>query len=197
MRLFQSTNRTRSYKHPHWVYAFRLLKTSFYMELGQTADASALENIRSIQVTANSRGDNALSVFASILEGLTLLKASKDGNLEKVQACIAQVAKFQHDDSVAIMQLDILTLLLDLVSSINHAGLELTLQKLKLVQDRMDACSDWHSVKSDFLIPVKKQPSTGHTISSDTAGIIRSGEGAPVDFLVMSFMTRMELASLL
>ncbi|CAJ0554095.1 Ff.00g126070.m01.CDS01 [Fusarium sp. VM40] len=186
-----------TYKHPHWVYAFRLLKTSFYMELGQTADASALENIRSIQVTANSRGDNALSVFASILEGLTLLKASKDGNLEKVQACIAQVAKFQHDDSVAIMQLDILTLLLDLVSSINHAGLELTLQKLKLVQDRMDACGDWHSVKSDFLIPVKKQPSTGHTISSDTAGIIRSGEGAPVDFLVMSFMTRMELASLL
>ena len=79
------------------------------MELGQTADASALENIRAIQMTANARGDNALCVFASILEGLTLLKASKDGNLEKVQTCIAQVAKFQFDDSVHIMQLDILT----------------------------------------------------------------------------------------
>ncbi|KAF4452669.1 putative SH3-domain protein Cyk3 [Fusarium austroafricanum] len=185
-----------TYKHPHWVYAFRLLKVSFYMELGQTADASALENIRSMQATASSRGDNALSVFAFILEGLTLLKASKDGNIEKVQACIAQVAKYQLDPSVHIMQLDILTLLLDLVSSINHSGLELTLQKLKLVQDRMDACTDWHSVKSDFLIPVKKQPSTGHTISSDTAGIVQSGEGGPVDFLVMSFMTKVELTSL-
>lgn len=167
------------------------------MELGQTADASALENIRSVQVTASSRGDNALSVFASILEGLTLLKASKDGNLEKVQACIAQVAKFQFDESVHIMQLDVLTLLLDLVSSINHSSLELTLQKLKMLQDRMDSCGDWHNVKSDFLVPVKKQPSTGHTISSDTAGIIRSGGDAPVDYLVMSFMTKMELASLM
>ncbi|KAJ4249442.1 hypothetical protein NW762_012297 [Fusarium torreyae] len=184
------------YKHPHWVYAFRFLKASFYMELGQTADASALENIRSIQVTASSRGDNALSAFASILEGLALLKSSKDGNMEKVQACIAQIAKFQFDPSVHIMQLDVLTLLLDLSSSINHSSTDSAVHKLKQIQDRLDACGDWHNVKSDFLIPVKKQPSTGHTISSDTAGIIRSGEDAPVDFLVMSFMTKMELTSL-
>lgn len=166
------------------------------MELGQTADASALENIRSIQVTASSRGDNALSAFASILEGLALLKSSKDGNMEKVQACIAQIAKFQFDPSVHIMQLDVLTLLLDLSSSINHSSTDSAVHKLKQIQDRLDACGDWHNVKSDFLIPVKKQPSTGHTISSDTAGIIRSGEDALVDFLVMSFMTKMELTSL-
>ncbi|KAM0435282.1 hypothetical protein ACHAPT_003376 [Fusarium lateritium] len=185
-----------AFKHVHWVYAFRLLKASFYMEVGQTADASALENIRSIQVLANSRGDNALSVFASILEGLTLLKASKDGNIEKVQQCIAQVAKFQFDPSVHIMQLDMLTLLLDLASSINHQSPDVTLQKLRLVQKRLDECSDWHNVKSDFLVPVKKQPSTANTISSDTAAIIRHGDGAPVDFLVLSFMTKMELTSL-
>ncbi|KAK2679255.1 Transglutaminase-like [Fusarium oxysporum f. sp. vasinfectum] len=186
-----------TYKHIQWVYAFRLLKASFYMELGQTADASALENIRSIQVTASSRGDDALSVFAFILEGLALLKASKDGNIEKVQACIAQVAKYQCEPTIHIMQLDILTLLLDLVCTINHSGLDLMLDKLKMLQDRMDACTDWHSVKSDFLIPVQKQPATGHTISSDTAGIIRSGEGVPEDFLVMSFMTKVELNSLI
>ncbi|KAM5514159.1 75k gamma secalin [Fusarium oxysporum f. sp. phaseoli] len=186
-----------TYKHIQWVYAFRLLKASFYMELGQTADASALENIRSIQVTASSRGDDALSVFAFILEGLALLKASKDGNIEKVQACIAQVAKYQCEPTIHIMQLDILTLLLDLVCTINHSGLDLMLDKLKMLQDRMDACTDWHSVKSDFLIPVQKQPATGHTISSDTAGIIRSGEGVPEDFLVMSFMTKVELNSLM
>ncbi|KAF5023227.1 hypothetical protein F66182_4702, partial [Fusarium sp. NRRL 66182] len=185
-----------TFKHPHWAYAFRLLKATFYIELGQTADASALENIRSIQAVAGSRGDNALCAFGFILEGLTLLKASKDGNIEKVQACIAQISKFQFDPSVRIMQLDMLTLLLDLASSINRSGSDLTAQKLKMVQDRMDEYVDWHNVRSDFLIPVKKQPSTGQTISSDTVGIIRSGGDEPVDYLVMSFMTKMELTSL-
>lgn len=168
------------------------------MEVGQTADASALENIRSIQVLANSRGDNAISAFASLLEGLTLLKASKDGNVEKVQQCIAQAAKFQFDPSVHIMQLDMLMLLLDLASSINHQSSEVTTQKMRAVQNRLDECGDWHNVKSDFLIPVKKQPSTAHTISSDTAAVIRHGDGdaGPVDYLVLSFMTKIELTSL-
>ncbi|KAM5358238.1 hypothetical protein ACJZ2D_015456 [Fusarium nematophilum] len=185
-----------AFKHVHWVYAFRLLKASFYMEVGQTADSSALENIRSIQVIANSRGDNALSAFASILEGLTLLKASKDGNIEKVQTCLAQAAKFQFDPSVHIMQLDMLTLLLDLASSINHQSPDVTAQKLRMVQKRLDECGDWHNVKSDFLIPIKKHPSTARTISGDTAAIIRIGDDSPVDFLVLSFMTKMELTSL-
>lgn len=167
------------------------------MELGQTADASALDNLRTIQHIANSRGDNALVVFASISEGLTLLKASKDGNIEKVQTCIAQAAKFQFDPSVRILQLDMLTLLLDLASSINHQSPDTTAQKLRSLQKHLDECGDWHNVKSDFFIPIKKQPATGNTISADTQGIIREGEGdMPVDFLVLSFMTKMELASL-
>ncbi|KPM41292.1 hypothetical protein AK830_g5221 [Neonectria ditissima] len=186
-----------AFKHVHWVYAFKLLKATFYMEVGQTADAGALENIRSIQVIANSRGDNAISAFASILEGLALIKASKDGNVEKVQTCIAQAAKFQFDPSVRIIQLDMLTLLLDLASSINQQSPDVTSQKLRLLQKRLDECGDWHNVKADFVIPVKKQPSTAQTISGDTAAIIRGGDSnEPMDFLVMSFMTKMELTSL-
>ncbi|KAK7416563.1 hypothetical protein QQZ08_011961 [Neonectria magnoliae] len=186
-----------AFKHVHWVYAFKLLKATFYMEVGQTADAGALENIRSIQAIANSRGDNAISALASILEGLALIKASKDGNVEKVQTCIAQAAKFQFDPSVRIIQLDMLSLLLDLASSINQQSPDVTSQKLRLLQKRLDECGDWHNVKADFLIPVKKQPSTAQTISTDTATIIRGGEGnEPMDFLVMSFMTKMELTSL-
>lgn len=185
-----------SFKHVHWLYAFRLLKAFFYIESGQT-DAGSLENIRSIQNIANSRGDNALSVFASILEGLTLLKTSKDGNMERVQACIAQIAKFQFDPSVHILQLDMLTLLLDLGSSVNNTSAEVTIQKLKLLQTKADEANEWGNLKADFLVPIRKQPSTAQTFSDDTAAIIKAGESdGPSDYLVLSFMTKMELNSL-
>lgn len=182
----------------HWLYAFRLLKAFFYIESRQT-DAASLENIRAIQNIANSRGDNALSVFASILEGLTLLKTSKDGNMERIHACIAQIAKFQFDESVHILQLDVLTLLLDLGASVNNTSAEVTIQKLKLLQTKAEAQgpNDWGNLKADFVVPIRKQPSTAQTFSDDTAAIIRPGGGDdPSDYLVLSFMTKMELSSL-
>lgn len=185
------------FKHIQWYYAFRLLKARFHLETGNMADASALENIRYVQATANSRGDNALSVFASLAEGLILLKTNKDGNLEKVQACIAQAAKFQFDSSAQIIQLDMLTLLLDLACSLHHSKPEVTTHKLRLLQKKLDNCEDWHNVKSEFLVPVKKQPSTSQTISRDTAAIIQPGTDAETsDYLVMSLVTKMELNSL-
>lgn len=167
------------------------------MEMEIASEAAALDNIRSIQSIANSRGDNALSILASVLEGLTLLKTSKDGSVERVQSCIAQAAKYQLDPAVRIAQLDILTMLLDFASSLNHQSPDSTAQKLRLLQKKLDECEEWHNVKADFLVPVKKQPSSAKTVSADTAAIIRAGDGdSTFDFLVMSFMTKMELRSL-
>ena len=167
------------------------------MEMGTASDAGALDNIRAVQNIANTRGDNALSVLASVLEGLTLLKTSKDGSIERVQACIAQAAKFQFDPSVQIMQLDILTLLLDFASSLHHQSSDSTAQKLRLLQTRLDECDAWNNVKAEFLIPIKKQPSNARTVSDDTAAIVRAGEpDSAFDYMVMSFMTKMELRSL-
>ena len=46
-------------------------------------------------------------------------------------------------------------------------------------------------------MPIKKQPSTSQTISEDTSAIVQAGESnGPSDFLVLSFMTKMELMSL-
>lgn len=186
-----------SFKHVQWYYAFRLLKATFYVEMGNALDAGALDNIRAVQNIANTRGDNALSVLASVLEGLTLLKSSKDGSIERVQACIAQAAKFQFDPTVQIMQLDILTLLLDFASSLHHQSPDNTSQKLRLLQTRLDECDAWNNVKAEFLIPIKKQPSNARTVSDDTAAIVRAGEAdSAFDYMVMSFMTKMELRSL-
>jgi hypothetical protein len=177
------------------LYTFKLLKATFHMEVGQTADASALNNIQSIQAIASSRGDAALSAFASILEGLTLLKASKD--MERVQTCIAQAAKFQFDPSLQIMHLDLMILLLDLASSINHQSPDVVSQKLRRLQKRTDDCDQSLSFKADFLVPIRKQPSTSQTISADTSTIIREGgHDGSTDFLVLSFMMPMELRSL-
>lgn len=139
-----------------------------------------------------------MTVFASILEGLALLKTSKDSNIERVQSCIAQAAKFQFDPTVKIMQLEMLTLLLDFASSLYHQSPDATAQKLRLLQQRLDECEEWNNVKADFQIPVKKQPSNARTVSEETSTIIRpGGEGeGEFDFVVMSFMTKVELRSL-
>ncbi|KAL7903473.1 cohesin loading factor domain-containing protein [Trichoderma sp. TUCIM 5745] len=179
-----------------WYYAFRLLKASFYLGVGIT-DAGALDNIRSIQNVANTRGDTALSVLASLIEGFTLLKTAKDGNLEKIQACIAQVAKYQFDPSVQMTQLTMLTLLLEVAASLHHQNPDHTAQKLRQLQTCLDDCEDWHNVKSDFLVPIKKELSAAKTVSGDTRAILRLGEGeGEMDYLVMTFMTKMELRSL-
>lgn len=165
--------------------------------MGGASDAGALDNIRSLQNIANTRGDNALSVLSSVLEGLTLLKTPRDGSMERVQACIAQAAKFQLDPTVRIMQLDMLTLVLDFSSSLHRQSPDATAQKLRLLQMKLDECEGWHNVKSEFLIPIKKQPSNARTVGEDTAAIVRAGGGdSAFDYLVMSFMTKMELRAL-
>ncbi|EFY88055.1 75k gamma secalin [Metarhizium acridum CQMa 102] len=187
-----------AFKHVQWYYAFRLLKSTFYMAMGSASDAAALENIRAVQNVATSRGDNAMTVFASILEGLALLKTSKDSNIERVQSCIAQAAKFQFDPTVKIMHLEMLILVLDFASSLYRQSPDMTAQKLRSLQQRLDECEEWNNVKADFLIPVKKQPSNTRTVSEETSAIIRlAGEAdGEFDYIVMSFMTKVELRSL-
>ncbi|RDA83318.1 hypothetical protein CP532_6546 [Ophiocordyceps camponoti-leonardi (nom. inval.)] len=187
----------QAFKHIQWYYAFRLLKSAFYMEMGSASDAGAIDNIRSIQLIADVRGDRALSIFAYLFEGLIQLKTSKDGNIERVQACLAQAAKYQLNPTVRCVQLDVLALVLDFASSLHHQGMENTAQKLRLLQKRIDECDEWHNVKAEFLLPIKKLPSHVKTVSDDTTAIVRAGEGdSPLDYLVMSFMTKMELKSL-
>jgi hypothetical protein len=117
--------------------------------------------------------------------------------MEKIQACIAQVAKYQFDPSVQITQLTMLTLLLEVAASLHHQNPEHTAQKLRQLQTCLDDCEDWHNVKSNFLVPIKKEPSAAKTVSGDTQAILRMGEGeGEMDYLVMTFMTKMELRSL-
>lgn len=187
-----------AFKHVPWYYAFRLLKATFYMEMGNNSDASALENIRAVQNVASTRGDNALSIFASVLEGLALLKTAKDGSIEKVQGCIAQAAKYQLDPTIRITQLDILVLLLDFAASLHHQNPDATSAKLRELQRKIDDCEDWGNVKADFMVPIKKQAASSNIVGEDTKSIVDPGDGTrESDFLVITFMTKIELRSLM
>ena len=191
-------NLLNRFKHISWQYAFRMLKATFYASMGTASDTAALENVRAIQNVASARGDSAMSVFASTMEGFALLKTSKEGNMERVQSCVAQIAKFQFDPSAKVMQLDVLAMLLDFAASLHHHSPETTNQKLRQLQHRLDECEDWHNVKADFRIPIKRQAGGAKTVSEETSAIICAGpEGEDgCDYVVMSFMTKMELRSL-
>lgn len=183
-----------SYKQVPWVYAFRFLKASFHFQFGNFADAHALENLRKISTIANHRGDSAICVMTSLLEGLTHLSMMKEDAIMRVQTCIAQAAKHQLEASVHIPQIDVLTLLLDIACSLHQKIGGMVLPKLKALQNRMDELiqsQDWEYASAEFLLPFKKQPSPTTMVSADTSAILRPGDSEK-DYLVMSFMGKTE-----
>lgn len=139
---------------------------------------------------ANHRGDLAIAVLVSLLEGMTHLKAKKDDMITRVQTCIAQASKYQLNESVHIPQIDVLILLLDLECSLQQKTPTIVMQKLRALQARMDAilksASSWSS--DELLLPIKKTSSSNQSISEDTRTILRPGPDEH-DFLILSFAT--------
>ncbi|KAH7318539.1 cohesin loading factor-domain-containing protein [Stachybotrys elegans] len=171
-----------TFKHVQWYYAFRLLKASFFLEMGHGSEASAFDNLRAIQNVAKTRGTTR-----------------SDSNIEKVQACVAHAAKHQLDQTVAsIPQIAVLTPFIEIMSTINTQHPDITLGPLRMLQKKLDESDEWHNVRPDFLLPIRKQTSAAKTISDDTSAIIRTGNSASeYDFVVMSFMTKMEMRSVI
>ncbi|KAG7121831.1 MAU2 chromatid cohesion factor like protein [Verticillium longisporum] len=108
----------QTFKHYPWLYAFRLLKTTLQTYAGNAPDATHFDNLQMLGNFAYERGDNAIGVLASLLEGLAHLRVMKSDSVERVQTCLAQAAMYQLDPAVKVPQLDILTLLLDLACKV-------------------------------------------------------------------------------
>lgn len=162
------------------------------METGNAADATSLDNIRSIHNIATARGDSALSVYASLSEALILLKTSR-GTPEMIQSCLAQASKYQLDPQVKILQLELMYLLVDFLSSLHREKQDGIVERLRRLQKKIDECRSL-GIKADFLIPIKKHSSSMQTIGPDVSAIIRPGnDESDCDYLVITFMTQMEL----
>ncbi|KAG7122905.1 hypothetical protein HYQ44_020194 [Verticillium longisporum] len=120
----------QTFKHYPWLYAFRLLKTTLQTYAGNAPDATHFDNLQMLGNFAYERGDNAIGVLASLLEGLAHLRVMKSDSVERVQTCLAQAAMYQLDPAVKVPQLDILTLLLDLACSMHQKNPDTLVQKL-------------------------------------------------------------------
>lgn len=181
-----------TYKAVDWVYAFRFLRASFHLQSGNLTDAHALENLRNIFSLAHHRGDHAIAVLTSLLEGIGHLKSRKDDAIVRVQTCIAQAARYQLDPSVQIPQIEVLTLLLDLACSLQQKAPQIAMQKLRALQMRMDElvqAHEWDQNRDELLLPLKRQPNSNNSVTGDTNTIIRPGPGDS-NYIVMSFVTK-------
>ncbi|KAI1214888.1 cohesin loading factor-domain-containing protein [Annulohypoxylon truncatum] len=181
-------------KHYNWVYAFRFLKTSMYLQSTNPAETHALENLKAIANLASHNNDRAIFVAASLLEGLSLLKTMKDDAIVRIQACIAQALKYQLEDSFHIPQLHILALMLDLACSLHQKSVQVISQKSKCLQDHIDASMNdktWRPIDAELLLPVRK--GNPLVISQDTSAVLKPGrDDSPYDYLAMSFWTKLE-----
>lgn len=113
-----------------------------------------------------------------------------------VQECMAQAAKYQFDPTVNIHQLELMTLLVGLLSSLHREKHEDTADRLRALQKKID---EWRGSNpgAEFMLPIKRHTSSSQILGVDTSAILRPGDqGTNTDFLVMSFMTEMEFTSL-
>lgn len=182
------------------MYAFRFLKAAFYIQTGAPADPHALENLRKLSAIGIQRGDKAICVTASLLEGLARLGTMKSDAILSVQTCIARAARYQLEDAARLPQLDILLLLLDLACSLHERTPDLSSQKFVALQKRMEDLKhshEWDPLATEVVLPIKKQPSSSqsHAVSADTRAILREGDGA-VDYLVLPALSHQQALAL-
>lgn len=120
----------------------------------------------------------------------------KDDAVVRIQSCIAQASKYQLEDSVRLLQLEILALMLDLACSLYQKSPQIVSQKVRLLQTRLDHClnsDEWGLTGTELSLPIHKQSGNLRVISGDTASVLRPGEEhEQYDYLVLSFWSKLE-----
>ncbi|KAL8348842.1 hypothetical protein RB601_002225 [Gaeumannomyces tritici] len=194
--LNKTINDCDTYKHVYWSYGFRLLKISLLLQSSGFSDTTTvLDSCKDITTLASKRGDRAIYVFTSLVEGLVHLRTSRADAIVRVQDCIAQAAKYQLESSTRVPQIDVLSLLLDLACSLRQKQPDASLQKMRNLQNMLEVAykSSWET--SEILLPLVRDQLSLSTISTDTSTIVRPGEGE-TDFLVVNFMSIADVFSL-
>ncbi|KAK4669368.1 uncharacterized protein QC763_202350 [Podospora pseudopauciseta] len=183
-----------TYKHVHWIYAFRFLKASFHLQAGSPAEHGAIDNLRKIAGVANQRKDFSIFAMAMLLEGFAHMTTMKDDWANRVQLCVAQVSKIQLESSIQIPQIDILLRLLDLACSLHQKSHQVAAQKLTVLQRQLEELKnspDWPLQNGEVFLSINRMSNTAPTVSNDTRAVVRQGEGN-ADYLVLSTLGKQE-----
>ncbi|KAL2785662.1 cohesin loading factor-domain-containing protein [Aspergillus keveii] len=175
-----------AYRHSAWEYAFRFLRASLSLSSSVHQESTAaLQHLHKVSNMANRNGDKAVSAMSALIEALAhLQQVSSTDSIEQAQRAIAVARSHQLNDELRhIPQLTTLVQIVDICCSLLEYDVVQSSQKLKVLQDLMDARlgdSIWRADGS-FSIPLSGK-SAGPS-SMDTGDILQVQNGT----LLLSF----------
>ncbi|KAL3457817.1 cohesin loading factor-domain-containing protein [Aspergillus heterothallicus] len=175
-----------AYRHSAWEYAFRFLRVSLSLSSSVHHESTvALQHLHKISSMANRNGDKAVCAMSALIEALAhLQQVSSSDSIEQAQRAIAVVRSHQLNDELRhIPQLTTLVQIVDICCSLLEYDVVQSSQKLKVLQDLMDARlgdSIWRADGS-FSIPLSGKSAGPSSI--DTGDILQVQNGT----LLLSF----------
>lgn len=177
---------TEAYQHIAWVYAFRFLKASMYLEHTPHQDLSAANHLfRSIEILSHRLEDKAVRALSLTLETLTWLRISSSAeDIEEAQRALAKVRGLQLEPAIGgLHQLTALVSFVDLCCQLQQFEPDQALSKMQIMQNALKTVESNQSWTDDgtFAIPMATATMPSY---KNKNGIIRKGDG---DTIVMMF----------
>ncbi|KAG9232471.1 cohesin loading factor [Amylocarpus encephaloides] len=177
--------------HYSWAYAFRFLRVNYALESGTSADLhAAVQTLQKISDLASRQGEDAIHLTASLVEAVAHLRSTAPDSAEFVQRAIAAARTHQLNVGSQIPQLNCLTQIVDVISSIqlgDSRQMNAKFENMRQIMVQISKDPTWTSSNDILLIPINGMRANNHTVSGDTRAVLGFGcDGR--DHLTMSFM---------
>lgn len=188
-----SVSKSCRYRQTAWEYAFRFLCAGLAASGSAQQDSSlALYHLQSISGLAERSGDKAIFFAAAIMEGFTYLQSASAECVSHAQRALAKARQLQLDaEAQGIVQLQIMTLLLDLACSLLLGDTVQTTRKMQVLQSFYDYTMSNSAWSSDgvILLPLSSRSLNGVVLHSQE--VVQIEDGKP--YLCLSWLSRGEV----
>ncbi|KAL2855483.1 cohesin loading factor-domain-containing protein [Aspergillus pseudoustus] len=186
-----------AYRHFAWEYAFRFLRVSLSLSSPVHQETTAaLQHLHKISNMASRNGDKAVSAMSALIEALAhLQQVSSSDSIEQAQRAIAVARSHQLNDELRhIPQLTTLVQIVDICCSLLEYDIVQSSQKLKVLQDLMDARLGDSIWRPDGSFPIPLSGKSAGPSSIDTGDILQVQNGTL--FLSFSWLPQHDLYAL-
>ena len=171
----------QAYQHIAWVYAFRFLKVSLYLELASHQDlTAALTQLRAITHLATEHGDKAVLAMATSMEAMIYLKdlGGMEG-FEQAQRALATVRSLQTDRAIGdILQLSVFTSFADISCHLQRVDPAQALSSMQNMTSVLALLDDGEREGSDGSFAIPLTNANMPSIKSENGVIRRKPDGS-------------------
>jgi hypothetical protein len=134
---------------PLWIYSFRLLRSSMLVVSSPARDEhAAMNTLRAVSAMSKERRDAQIEVLASLMEAMILLRNGAD-SVEAAQRVLTRVFTLQNSGIQMPPQLEVLTQLLDVCSSLMLGRTPESEPKIRKLHSMLDEKALWTVWKED------------------------------------------------